>query len=70
MNREASERSKQLVEAKRARAVERSGRQREAAAAREKLALIDDEPAAPNRNPPTVEDALVAAAIASAHAAE
>jgi ATP-binding cassette subfamily B protein len=45
-------------------------RQREAAAAREKLALIDDEPAAPNRNPPPVEDTLVAAAIASAHAAE
>ena len=42
----------------------------EAAAAREKLALIDDEPAAPNRNPPPVEDTLVAAAIASAHAAE
>jgi ATP-binding cassette, subfamily B, heavy metal transporter len=31
-------------------------RQREAAAAREKLALVDDEPAAPNRNPPAVED--------------
>jgi ABC-type transport system involved in Fe-S cluster assembly fused permease/ATPase subunit len=30
-------------------------RQREAEAAREKLALIDDEPAAPNRNPPVVE---------------
>jgi ATP-binding cassette subfamily B protein len=33
-------------------------RQREAAAAREKLELVDDEVAAPNRNPPTVgEDA-------------
>jgi ATP-binding cassette subfamily B protein len=31
-------------------------RQREAAAAREKLALVDDEAAAPNRNPPSVED--------------
>ena len=30
-------------------------RQREAEAAREKLALVDDEPAAPNRNPPVVE---------------
>src|SRR6187401_3563294 len=29
-------------------------RQREAAQAREKLALVDDEPVAPNRNPPTV----------------
>jgi ATP-binding cassette subfamily B protein len=45
-------------------------RQREAAAAREKLALIDDEPTAPNRNPPPVEDAPAADAIASAHAAE
>src|SRR5215470_7870857 len=32
-------------------------RQREAAAAREKLALVDDEVAAPNRNPPSVEEA-------------
>src|SRR6266480_4946797 len=32
-------------------------RQREAAAAREKLALVDDEVAAPNRNPPAVEEA-------------
>jgi len=32
-------------------------RQREAAAAREKLALVDDEVAAPNRNPPTVGQA-------------
>jgi ATP-binding cassette, subfamily B, heavy metal transporter len=31
-------------------------RQREAAAAREKLELVDDEVAAPNRNPPTVEE--------------
>ena len=31
-------------------------RQREAEAAREKLALVDDEPAAPNRNPPAVEE--------------
>jgi ATP-binding cassette, subfamily B, heavy metal transporter len=33
-------------------------RQREAAEAREKLALVDDEPAAPNRNPPTVAEIL------------
>src|SRR5499427_964506 len=32
-------------------------RQREAAAAREKLALVDDEVAAPNRNPPSVDEA-------------
>ena len=32
-------------------------RQREAAAAREKLALVDDEVAVPNRNPPAVEEA-------------
>jgi ATP-binding cassette, subfamily B, heavy metal transporter len=31
-------------------------RQREAEAAREKLALVDDEPVAPNRNPPVVEE--------------
>jgi ATP-binding cassette, subfamily B, heavy metal transporter len=31
-------------------------RQREAAAAREKLELVDDEAAAPNRNPPAVEE--------------
>jgi ATP-binding cassette, subfamily B, heavy metal transporter len=31
-------------------------RQREAEAAREKLALVDDEPVAPNRNPPVVEN--------------
>jgi ATP-binding cassette subfamily B protein len=34
-------------------------RQREAEAAREKLALVDDEVAAPNRNPPGVETDLV-----------
>ncbi len=34
-------------------------RQREAEEAREKLALVDDEPAAPNRNPPTVEEPVV-----------
>src|SRR5215813_6154651 len=34
-------------------------RQREAAAAREKLALVDDEVAAPNRNPPSVDEADV-----------
>ena len=34
-------------------------RQREAEAAREKLALVDDEPVAPNRNPPVVEDAAI-----------
>jgi ATP-binding cassette subfamily B protein len=38
-------------------------RQREAEAAREKLAQVDDEAVAPNRNPPTVES--VAAEIAS-----
>src|SRR6516225_4791573 len=32
-------------------------RQREAAAAREKLALVDDDVAAPNRNPPSVDEA-------------
>src|SRR5262245_26609062 len=36
-------------------------RQREAEAAREKLALIDDEQAAPNRNPPPVEEPTVEA---------
>jgi len=35
-------------------------RQREAEAAREKLALIDDEPVAPNRNPPPVVEEPVA----------
>jgi ABC-type transport system involved in Fe-S cluster assembly fused permease/ATPase subunit len=42
-------------------------RQREAEEAREKLALIADEPAAPNRNPPAVEDSDE---LASADAAE
>jgi ATP-binding cassette subfamily B protein len=37
-------------------------RQREAEEAREKLALIEDEETAPNRNPPAVEDAVPAAA--------
>jgi ATP-binding cassette, subfamily B, heavy metal transporter len=45
-------------------------RQREAAAAREKLAEIGDEPVAPNRNPPTVEDVIGSAAIEAAGAAE
>ena len=34
-------------------------RQREAEAAREKLAQVEDEPAAPNRNPPVVEELVV-----------
>jgi len=34
-------------------------RQREAEAARERLALIDDEAAAPNRNPPTVAETVI-----------
>ena len=34
-------------------------RQREAEAAREKLAEVEDEPVAPNRNPPPVEEAAV-----------
>ncbi len=37
-------------------------RQREAEAAREKLALIGEEPAAPNRNPPALDDAMMEAA--------
>jgi ATP-binding cassette, subfamily B, heavy metal transporter len=50
-------------------------RQREAEAAREKLAEIGDDPLAPNRNPPTVEDVLSEVEVASAdgvarHAAE
>jgi ATP-binding cassette subfamily B protein len=40
-------------------------RQREADAAREKLALMGEDPAAPNRNPPAVEDALTMAAAAA-----
>jgi ATP-binding cassette subfamily B protein len=39
-------------------------RQREAAEAREKLALIDEDLAAPNRNPPPVDDPLIAAVAA------
>jgi ABC-type transport system involved in Fe-S cluster assembly fused permease/ATPase subunit len=45
-------------------------RQREAEAAREKLALVGEEAAAPNRNPPTVEEILVQEVIARADAAE
>jgi ATP-binding cassette, subfamily B, heavy metal transporter len=46
-------------------------RQREAEAAREKLAEIGDEVIAPNRNPPQVEDvAAEDAAVPRAHAAE
>jgi len=48
-------------------------RQREAEAAREKLALVDDEAAAPNRNPPPVEggaDADIPPLEAPADAAE
>ncbi len=37
-------------------------RQREADAAREKLALMGEDPAAPNRNPPEIEDSLTKAA--------
>ena len=47
-------------------------RQREAEAAREKLAEIGDDVLAPNRNPPPVEEEPVAedAAVPRAHAAE
>jgi ATP-binding cassette subfamily B protein len=49
-------------------------RQREAEAAREKLALIGEQDTAPNRNPPPVEDAMIAdvddTAIVPADAAE
>ena len=46
-------------------------RQREAEAAREKLAEIGDEMVAPNRNPPPVEEPAVEdAAVPRAHAAE
>jgi hypothetical protein len=41
-------------------------RQREAEEAREKLALIDDEKVAPNRNPPPVDDPVLARAAAAA----
>ena len=37
-------------------------RQREAEEAREKLARVEEEAAAPNRNPPPVEDVITAAA--------
>ena len=40
-------------------------RQREAEAAREKLALIEDYATAPNRNPPPVENGAAAAAAAA-----
>jgi ATP-binding cassette, subfamily B, heavy metal transporter len=40
-------------------------RQREAEEAREKLSRASDEPAAPNRNPPPVDDPALAAAIAA-----
>jgi ATP-binding cassette subfamily B protein len=39
-------------------------RQREAEEAREKLARIAEGPAAPNRNPPPVDDPLAASALA------
>jgi ATP-binding cassette subfamily B protein len=45
-------------------------RQREAEAAREKLALIGEEETAPNRNPPLGEPGIADAAIESADAAE
>jgi ATP-binding cassette subfamily B protein len=40
-------------------------RQREAAEAREKLARVEDEVVAPNRNPPPIEDPLIEAADAA-----
>jgi ATP-binding cassette subfamily B protein len=45
-------------------------RQREAEAAREKLALIEEESAAPNRNPPTAADIVADEAALPAAAAE
>jgi ATP-binding cassette subfamily B protein len=46
-------------------------RQREAEAAREKLAMVEDEPVAPNRNPPPVADSIAPAeTIAPADAVE
>ncbi|HEY7246359.1 MAG TPA: ABC transporter ATP-binding protein/permease [Xanthobacteraceae bacterium] len=45
-------------------------RQREAEAAREKLALVDDEPAAPNRDPPAVEELMPDLPVERADAAE
>ena len=45
-------------------------RQREAEAAREKLAIVDDEPVAPNRHPPVIEDITLDRPIERADAAE
>jgi ATP-binding cassette, subfamily B, heavy metal transporter len=45
-------------------------RQREAEAAREKLAMVDDEPVAPNRHPPVIEDITLDLPIERADAAE
>jgi ABC-type transport system involved in Fe-S cluster assembly fused permease/ATPase subunit len=45
-------------------------RQREAEAAREKLAMVDDEPVAPNRHPPVIEDITLYRPIERADAAE
>jgi ABC-type transport system involved in Fe-S cluster assembly fused permease/ATPase subunit len=45
-------------------------RQREAEAAREKLAMVDDEPVAPNRHPPVIEDIPLDPPIERADAAE
>jgi ATP-binding cassette, subfamily B, heavy metal transporter len=39
-------------------------RQREAEAARERLAEVEDDAAAPNRNPPVAEDEIVQATAA------
>ena len=44
--------------------------QREAEAAREKLAIVDDEPVAPNRHPPVIEDITLDRPIERADAAE
>ena len=44
--------------------------QREAEAAREKLAMVDDEPVAPNRHPPVIEDITLDRPIERADAAE
>jgi ATP-binding cassette subfamily B protein len=45
-------------------------RQREAEAAREKLALVDDEASAPNRDPPVIEELTTEARMERADAAE
>jgi len=45
-------------------------RQREAEAAREKLALVDDEALAPNRNPPVVQEELVEPAVETVERAD